>query len=92
MYGPARVTRGRRLRVETRDSCCQQLSRAIAGDAADLVQRARDQALNVEPARTLVVRVDLTDPAFWNEGIEAIRVMVEEEEKLAREVFPEKVA
>jgi oligoendopeptidase F len=34
--------------------------------------------------------VDLTDPAFWNEGIEALREMVEQEEELAREVFPER--
>lgn len=32
--------------------------------------------------------VDLTDPAFWSQGIESIREMVEQEEKLAREVFP----
>jgi oligoendopeptidase F len=36
------------------------------------------------------VGVDLTDPSFWNEGLEAIRKMVEQEEQLAREVFPEK--
>ena len=35
--------------------------------------------------------VDLTDPAFWNEGIETIRKMVEQEEELARQVFPDKV-
>jgi oligoendopeptidase F len=34
------------------------------------------------------VGVDLTDPAFWNEGLEAMRVLVEQEEQLAREVYP----
>ncbi|HKP54966.1 MAG TPA: M3 family oligoendopeptidase [Chloroflexia bacterium] len=34
--------------------------------------------------------VDLTDPAFWAQGIESIREMVEQEEQLAREVYPEK--
>jgi oligoendopeptidase F len=32
--------------------------------------------------------VDLTDPAFWSQGIESIREMVEQEEQLAKEVFP----
>jgi len=36
--------------------------------------------------------VDLTDPAFWAQGIESIREMVEQEEQLAREVYPEKFA
>ncbi len=36
------------------------------------------------------VGVDLTDPGFWTEGLDAIRAMVEQEEQLAREVFPEK--
>jgi oligoendopeptidase F len=36
--------------------------------------------------------VDLTDPAFWSQGIESIRELVEQEEQLAREVFPEKFA
>jgi oligoendopeptidase F len=34
--------------------------------------------------------VDLSDPAFWNEGLAALRTLVEQEEKLAREVYPEK--
>jgi oligoendopeptidase F len=34
--------------------------------------------------------VDLTDPAFWSQGIESIRELVEQEEQLAREVFPGK--
>lgn len=34
--------------------------------------------------------VDLTDPAFWNEGLAILRDMVRLEEKLAREVYPEK--
>ncbi len=43
------------------------------------------------PDRILAkVGVDLTDPNFWNEGIAFIRDMVEDEERLAREVFPEK--
>jgi oligoendopeptidase F len=35
--------------------------------------------------------VDLNDPAFWNKGLDAIRDLVEQEEALAREVYPEKV-
>ena len=34
--------------------------------------------------------VDLTDPAFWNEGLAILRDMVRLEEQLAREVYPEK--
>jgi oligoendopeptidase F len=34
--------------------------------------------------------IDLANPAFWNEGVESIRAMVEQEERLAREVFPER--
>ena len=37
------------------------------------------------------VGVDLTDPNFWAQGLEAIRRLVEQEEQLAREVFPDKV-
>ena len=36
------------------------------------------------------VGVDLTDPAFWTEGLEALRKLVDQEEALAREVYPEK--
>jgi oligoendopeptidase F len=36
------------------------------------------------------VGVDLTAPAFWNEGLQAIRDLVEQEEALVREVFPDK--
>lgn len=36
--------------------------------------------------------VDLTDLNFWNEGLNIIREMVEQEEALAREVYPEKFA
>ncbi len=36
------------------------------------------------------VGVDLSDPAFWNEGLEALRKLVDQEEALAREVYPEK--
>ena len=36
------------------------------------------------------VGVDLTDPAFWDEGLEALAKLVEQEEQLAREVYPEK--
>lgn len=38
------------------------------------------------------VGVDLTDPAFWNEGLSAIRALVEQEEQLARAVYPQKFA
>lgn len=34
--------------------------------------------------------IDLTDLNFWNEGLTILREMVEQEEQLAREVFPEK--
>ncbi len=37
------------------------------------------------------VGVDLTDPNFWAQGLQAIRELVEQEEQLAREVFPDKV-
>lgn len=44
------------------------------------------------PERILArVGVDLTDPAFWNQGLETIRDLIEQEEALAREVFPERV-
>ncbi|MBC7809945.1 MAG: M3 family oligoendopeptidase [Burkholderiales bacterium] len=38
------------------------------------------------------VGVDLADPNFWNQGLEAIRALVEQEEALAREVYPDKFA
>jgi len=36
------------------------------------------------------VGVDLNDPNFWNMGIEAIRDLIDQEEALAKEVYPEK--
>lgn len=36
------------------------------------------------------IGINLNDPAFWAEGIEAIREMIEEEERLARELYPDK--
>ncbi len=36
------------------------------------------------------IGVDLTDPAFWNEGLEALKALVDQEEVLAREVYPDK--
>lgn len=36
------------------------------------------------------VGVDLTDLNFWNQGLAAVRDLVEQEEQLAREVYPEK--
>ncbi len=36
------------------------------------------------------VGVDLADPAFWNEGLEAISALIDQAEQLAREVFPGK--
>jgi oligoendopeptidase F len=36
------------------------------------------------------VGVDLSDPGFWKEGLQAIRALVEQEEQLAREVYREK--
>jgi oligoendopeptidase F len=37
------------------------------------------------------VGVDLSDPAFWNEGIEAISQLIDQAEQLAKEVFADKV-
>ncbi len=46
---------------------------------------------NDYPANILgKVGVDLNDPNFWGKGIAAIRELVEQEEALAREVFPGK--
>lgn len=36
------------------------------------------------------IGVDLRDPAFWNEGLQALSDMVAQAESLAREVFPDK--
>ncbi|MDL1901270.1 M3 family oligoendopeptidase [Anaerolineae bacterium CFX9] len=36
------------------------------------------------------VGVDLTDPAFWDEGLAALRTLVQEEADLAKQVYPEK--
>jgi len=38
------------------------------------------------------VGVDLNDPAFWTRGLDAIRVLVDEEERLAKQLYPEKFA
>jgi len=38
------------------------------------------------------VGVDLNDPAFWTRGLDAIRELVDEEERLAKELYPEKFA
>jgi oligoendopeptidase F len=38
------------------------------------------------------VGVDLNDPAFWHKGLDAIEALVEQEEALARQVYPEKFA
>lgn len=37
------------------------------------------------------VGVDLTDLNFWNQGLAAIKSLVEQEEQLARQVYPDKV-
>lgn len=43
------------------------------------------------PDRILArVGVDLSDPAFWNEGLQALREMVDQEEALAQQVYPDK--
>ena len=43
------------------------------------------------PDRILAkVGVDLSDTSFWNEGLAILRTLVEQEEQLAREVYPEK--
>lgn len=36
------------------------------------------------------IGVDLNDPAFWNKGLQAIEELIEQEEALAREVYPDK--
>ena len=36
--------------------------------------------------------VDLSDPAFWNEGLQTLDALVTQEEALAREVYPDKFA
>lgn len=36
--------------------------------------------------------VNLNDPQFWNQGIAAIRELVEQEEALAKQLYPEKFA
>ncbi len=36
------------------------------------------------------VGIDLNDPNFWQEGIAAVAALVEEEEALARELYPDK--
>jgi len=36
------------------------------------------------------VGVDLNDPAFWHKGLDAIEKLVEQEEQLARSVYPDK--
>ncbi|MDX2138433.1 MAG: M3 family oligoendopeptidase [Chloroflexota bacterium] len=38
------------------------------------------------------VGVDLSDPAFWHNGLNILRSMVEQEEALARQVYPAKFA
>jgi oligoendopeptidase F len=35
------------------------------------------------------VGVDLSDPGFWTQGLDAIRALVDEEAQLARDVYPE---
>lgn len=43
------------------------------------------------PANMLAkVDIDLSDPNFWNGGLDLIRQMVEQEERLAKELYPEK--
>jgi oligoendopeptidase F len=37
------------------------------------------------------IGVDLSDLGFWNQGLSAIRDLVDREEQLAREVYPDKV-
>ncbi|MFN8379603.1 MAG: M3 family oligoendopeptidase [Anaerolineae bacterium] len=45
------------------------------------------------PERILAhVGVDLSDPSFWNEGLQTLERLVSQEEALAREVYPSKFA
>ena len=36
--------------------------------------------------------INLSDPAFWDEGLDALQKLVDQEEALARQVYPEKFA
>jgi oligoendopeptidase F len=36
------------------------------------------------------IGVDLNDPDFWNQGIEEVRKLIEQEEALAKELYPDK--
>ena len=36
------------------------------------------------------IGVDLNDPAFWHKGLDAISDMIDQEEQLAKEVYPDK--
>ncbi|MEO8396614.1 MAG: M3 family metallopeptidase, partial [Chloroflexota bacterium] len=36
--------------------------------------------------------INLSDPAFWDEGLDALQKLVDQEEALAKEVYPEKFA
>ena len=45
------------------------------------------------PERILArIGVDLTDLNFWNQGLNALRELVEQEEQLAQQVYPDKFA
>lgn len=48
---------------------------------------------NDYPDRILdIAGVDLNDPAFWQGGIDVIRGLIEQEEALAKELYPDKFA
>jgi len=36
------------------------------------------------------VGVDLNDPHFWQKGLDAISVLLEQEDALAKEVYPDR--
>ncbi len=48
---------------------------------------------NDYPDRILAkVGVDLNDPTFWQKGMDAIRALIDQEEELAKALYPEKFA
>ena len=36
------------------------------------------------------VGVDLNDPTFWQKGMDAVRALIDQEEALAKELYPDK--
>ncbi|MDZ4769984.1 MAG: M3 family oligoendopeptidase [Chloroflexota bacterium] len=63
------------------------------GDFADRYVGVLEAGGTDYPDKLLAqVGVDLNDPGFWDSGLDILSGMVDQEEKLAREIFPEKFA